>query len=208
MLSFGILSTTLSACVAEVIHEPLENAQHRATPLSFGLKVSSDPEENPIDPPERFSGYHTALDLEVSKGEVDGDVPVYAICSGRMIYSGYAEGYGGLLVHRCKIDKQDVTVLYGHLNPGNLPGESETVRAGQTIGVLAPARSYESGMNRKHLHLGIHKGKDLDIRGYVQNEEDLEEFIDPVTVLPAFFLNLPGASPGEVPYWQVEEEEE
>lgn len=207
-LALCVACAALAGCTPELIHEPLANAQHRATPLSFGLKVSPDPAENPIDPPERFAGYHAALDLEVSQGEVDGDVPVYAICTGRVIYSGYAEGYGGLLVHRCKINKQDVTVLYGHLDPGNLPGESETVRAGQTIGVLAPPKSYESGMNRKHLHLGIHKGKNLDLRGYVQTEEELDAYIDPATLLPNFFLDLPGASPGEVPYWEIEEESE
>lgn len=184
------------------IHDPLPNAANRATPLSFGLYVSPDADDNPIDPPERFSGYHAAEDFEVSAGELDGDVPVYAICSGRVIFSGYAEGYGGLLIHRCKIEGQDVTVLYGHLKIDGMPEENAMVQGGDTIGLLADARSYESGMNRKHLHLGIHKGKKLALRGYVQTEKELEDYVDPATVLPWLTLDLPGEGPGEVPYWQ------
>ena len=201
ILSFA----SLAACSSPGIHEPLANAAHRAKPLSFGLHVTADPEDNPIDPPERFSGIHAAQDFEVSAGELDGDVPVYAICSGKVVYGGYAEGYGGLVVHRCNIDGEQVTVLYGHLSLSGMVKEGNTVRAGQTIALLAPARSYESGMNRKHLHLGIHKGKTLDLRGYVQTEEDLATYIDPMIVLSSLFLNLPGESPGEVPYWQQEE---
>lgn len=197
----------LAACSAPGIHEPLPNAAQRAKPLSFGLHVTPDPATNPIDPPERFSGFHAAQDFEVSAGEVDGDVPVYAICSGKVVYSGYAEGYGGLLVHRCKINGEHVTVLYGHLALQGMPQEGSSVRSGQTIGLLAPARSYESGMNRKHLHLGIHKGRNLDLRGYVQTEEELAAYIDPISVLSSIFLDLPGESPGEVPYWQQTENE-
>lgn len=202
------LCALLAACSAAGMHEPLANAARRATPLSFGLHVTPDPETNPIDPPERFTGFHAAQDFEVSAGEVDGDVPVYAICSGRVVYSGYAEGYGGLLVHRCKIDGEHVTVMYGHLSLAGMPKEEDYVRSGQTIGLLGDARSYESGENRKHLHLGIHKGKNLDLRGYVQTEEELESYIDPATVLSSIYLDLPGDSPGEVPYWQEEEAEE
>ncbi len=202
------LCFALVSCSAPGIHEPLPNAAHRAKPLSFGLHVTPDPETNPIDPPERFSGFHAAQDFEVSAGEVDGDVPAYAICSGKVIFSGIVEGYGGLLVHRCKIDGEHVTVLYGHLALKGMAKEGKSVRSGQTVGLLAPARSYESGMNRKHLHLGIHKGKNLDVRGYVQTEEELSTYIDPMTILSSIFLDLPGESPGEVPYWQQEETED
>ena len=197
----------LTACSTSTLHEPLENASNRATPLSFGLYVTPNPNENPIEPPERFSGYHAAVDYEVSAGEVEGDVPVYAICPGKVIFSGYADGYGGLLVHRCKISGENVTVIYGHLALEGIAEEGTRVRAGQTIGALAADRSYGSGENRKHLHLGIHKGKKLVIRGYVPTEEDLKSYIDPATVLPSLSIDLPGESAGETPYWQNETEE-
>lgn len=194
----------LAGCsvAASSLHEPLPSASLRATPLYFGLHVTPDPAKNPISPPERFSGFHAATDFEVSSGEVDGDVPVYALCPGKVRFSGYAEGYGGLLVHECTINKQPVTVMYGHLKRENLPKEGARVTRGQTLALLAKHRTYDSGANRKHLHLAIHKGNSLDIRGYVQNESDLENFIDPQILLAKAFLDLPIESPGETPYWQ------
>lgn len=194
----------LAGCGTTQLHDPIPNAENRATPLSFGLYVTPDPDNNPIDPPERFEGFHAAVDYEVSSGEVDGDIPVYAICSGKVVYSGYAEGYGGLVIHRCKINGKHVTVLYGHLSLEDLPAQNSAVHGGETIALLADDRSYASGHNRKHLHLGIHKGKELELRGYVQTEEELDAYIDPAIVLPSFNIDLPGESPGETPYWQTE----
>lgn len=198
-LSFGLLAgcSTISA-----LHEPLPNASHRATPLHFGLQVSPKPDENPIDPPERFSGYHAATDYEVSAGEVDGDVPVYAICDGEVAFSGFAGGYGGLVVQRCVIQGALATVLYGHLQIASLPEEGAELEAGDAIGLLGAARSYDTDGNRKHLHLGIHKGRRLDVRGYVQSQAELAEYLDPATVLAQEMINLTGQSPGETPYWQ------
>jgi len=88
----------LTACTATKIHNPLPNTENRATPLSFGMYVTPEPEKNPIDPPERFTGFHAALDFEVSEGELHGDVPVYAICAGTVLFSGFSEGYGGLII--------------------------------------------------------------------------------------------------------------
>lgn len=195
----------LAACTKWTIHQPLPSAHVRATPLSFGMYVTPDPEQNPIDPPERFSGYHAALDFEVSSGEVEGDVPVYAICPGKVIFSGYVNGYGGTVVHRCRIGKEDVTVLYGHLDLKGLPKEGVRVRSGDTLGLLGAHRSYASGYNRKHLHLGIHKGRQLVMAGYVQDEQTLESYIDPKSVLPNIGIDLLTDQPGEVPYWQEEE---
>lgn len=196
----AVLPIVLVACVAGTgTVPPLDDAVNRPTPLNFGLYVTPDPSQNPISPPERFEGYHAAVDYEVSDEELEQDVPVYAICRGRVLYSGFAEGYGGLLVHRCRIDGQDVTVLYGHLALEGLPPEGTTVTQGQHIGMLAPAKSYESGNTRKHLHLGIHKGRDLDVRGYVQTKEELGEFLDPTAVLPS--LGIGEVLPDMRPYW-------
>lgn len=162
---------------------PLPEADQRQTPLSFGLFVTPDPANNPIDPPERFTGYHVAMDFEIRDDERTQDVPVSTICSGDVRFSGYAEGYGGLLVQNCRIDRQAVTILYGHLTLAPLPAEATRLQKGQQIGILAPTRSYESGETRKHLHLGIHRGKTLDLRGYVQTQEELQEYIDPLSVL-------------------------
>lgn len=190
LLAALVLCAALAGCSAEAssIAWPLPDADDRPTPLHFGLYVTPDPDQNPIDPPERFTGFHAAVDFEVDHSEAETSIPVFAICPGRVIFSGYAEGYGGLLVHRCVIKGQHVTVLYGHLLVDALPAVGTRLHTGQQVGMLAPARSHDSGENRKHLHLGIHKGKRLDFRGYVQTEEELNDYIDPLTVLPKGFL--------------------
>ena len=199
---YFIAYVLLAGCTSSSLHEPLPNAGLRATPLHFGLYVTPDPDQNPIDPPERFSGYHAATDFEVSQGELEGDVPVYALCGGKVIFSGFVRGYGGVVVHRCVIEKQHVTVLYGHLALEGLPPEGRRVRAGDTLGLLADANSHESGETRKHLHLGIHKGKRLVLAGYVQTEEQLKQYIDPQSVLSLLNIDLPVDQQGEVPYWK------
>ena len=187
ILSVGLLTILCGGCVSanEVLVWPLPDAQNRPTPLSFGLYVTPDPEQNPIDPPERFTGFHTAVDFEVFEEEADLEVPVFAICSGKVLTSGAAEGYGGVVITRCRIQGKNATVLYGHVDLEVLPKVGSSVKAGEKIGVLASARSVGSDGNRKHLHLGIHKGTAIDYLGYVQTEKELEEFIDPLTVLPS-----------------------
>jgi murein DD-endopeptidase MepM/ murein hydrolase activator NlpD len=175
----------LSACTlfASEFAMPMENADDRPTPLHFGLYVTPDPEQNPIDPPERFTGFHAALDFEVEKDELEQETPVFAICDGNVLRSEWAEGYGGVLVQSCVHEGEDITVLYGHLDPKSLMAKDTPAKKGERIGILAPARTYESDGNRKHLHLGIHKGKDVSMLGYVQEEQELTEFLDPAEVL-------------------------
>ncbi len=170
---------------------PLHNAYNRPTPLHFGLYVTSDPKHNPIDPPERFAGYHAGLDFEIDPSEKDVDVPVYAICEGTVIFSGFAQGYGGLLIHRCKFQEQDVTVLYGHLKVEGLPEIASTVHPGDQIGVLGADRSRDTDGNRKHLHFAIHKGRQEVMLGYVQTPEELDQFLDPSVVLTGSEPNGP-----------------
>lgn len=197
-----VLPLFLVACLAATgFEQPLEHATNRPTPLHFGVHVTPDPETNPIDPPERFSGYHAAIDYEVSGEELDKPVAVYAICRGKVVYSGFAEGYGGLLIQRCTLDGETISVIYGHLSRNGLIEDGVTLRSGAQLGYLADARSQDSDGNRKHLHLGIHKGKALDMRGYVQDEADLEEFIDPATVLQQ--LDVEGVLSNMKAYWDT-----
>lgn len=201
----GALVLALAGCAtgagASGISAPLDDFALRQTPLHFGLHVTPDPDSNPIDPPERFTGYHVGLDVEVGAAELDKDVAVHAICAGPVVYSGFAGGYGGLVVQACTVGKQAVTVIYGHLALDNLPGHGAALKSGDRIAVLAPARSYGSDGNRKHLHLGIHSGSTIDMRGYVQTAEETRQFIDPMTVLPhAGLVTL--MQPPIQPYWR------
>lgn len=164
---------------------PLDNLDQRAKKLTFGLYVTPDPAQNPIDPPERFTGYHAALDLEILDGEEEKDVPVYSICTGRLVYRNEnVEGYGGVLVQSCSMQDQEVTVLYGHLDPGSFQHSIyQSVEQGAVIARLGDHGSAETSFTRKHLHLSIHKGGEIELRGYVQTKEELDDFIDPAPLL-------------------------
>ncbi|OGJ61901.1 hypothetical protein A3C37_03725 [Candidatus Peribacteria bacterium RIFCSPHIGHO2_02_FULL_53_20] len=190
----------LTGCLVDRAPAPIPSARNRPVALTFGMHVTTDAKENPIDPPERFDGYHAGLDYEVSASELDEEIPISAICSGSVLYSGFAEGYGGVLTQRCNISDASVTVIYGHLDGDGLASEGTILAAGDRLGKLAPARSFWSDLNRKHLHLGIHKGEVPDMRGYVQEPMELEEFIDPRAVLPR------GAGGRQVSVYRVPEE--
>lgn len=183
-LSALFLGILLSGCTAAAngLSWPLPGAASRPTPLHFGLYVTPDPNQNPIDPPERFTGYHAATDFETYLGERNKKIPVYAICDGKILFSGESEGYGGLITQSCRINEENVTVIYGHLGIESLIGSGVDVSAGQQIAILGAAKSKDSGDTRKHLHLGIHRGGG-DVRGYVQTEAELSQFIDPMTLL-------------------------
>ncbi|MDO8649124.1 MAG: M23 family metallopeptidase [Candidatus Peregrinibacteria bacterium] len=185
-LCAALLSLMLSACASSTFGLPLPNARERLTPLAFGLYVTPDPAQNPINPPERFTGFHAGLDFEIRPGEADREVTVYAICDGAVAYSGSAEGYGGVIVQHCALQGEPVTVLYGHLSSDSRPEVGQVLTRGETIGTLAPGHSVASGFNRKHLHLGIHRGETVEFLGYVQSERELENFIDPAGVIPLY----------------------
>lgn len=169
---------------ATSLAQPLERANERPKKLTFGLYVTPDPAQNPIDPPERFIGYHTALDFEIFPEEKDQAVSVYSICPGKVVYKNTVEGYGGTLIQSCVIQGQEVTVLYGHLKPSSMSIEKDAaLKAGEKLGVLGAHLSEETSQTRKHLHLGIHKGNRIELRGYVQAKSDLDQYLNPAPLL-------------------------
>lgn len=174
----------LTAFLLAGCYWPIENGGSRETPLHFGLYVTPDPATNPIDPPERFTGFHTGTDFEISQSEADAAIDVYAVCSGKVRFGGFAEGYGGVVDQDCTLKGEPVTVVYGHLTIEGLPAAGTILKQGQKIGTLGAGKSTDTDGNRKHLHFTIHKGSTSSMLGYVQTEDELKDFIDPETVLP------------------------
>jgi murein DD-endopeptidase MepM/ murein hydrolase activator NlpD len=159
------------------VMSPLEWAKTRVTKKPFGISI--DKATSPVQP-ERFSGYHTGADFEVFPDEVESDVSVRAICSGRVLERRVASGYGGLLVTSCTLDGAMVTVVYGHLRLASIGvSVGEEITTGDEIGLLGTGGSSETDGERKHLHLGIHRGSVVDIRGYVTRQADLGNWLDP-----------------------------
>ena len=159
---------------------PISNADGRITKKPFGIYVST--EHSPISP-EKFTGYHTGVDFETFPNEQDVDVPIYAVCEGKLIYKNWVSGYGGVVVQSCTLDGQSVMVLYGHLGVSSLaPIINSKLAVGQKLGILGKGYSTETDGERKHLHLAVHKGTAINFRGYVQSKNELNSWIDFATL--------------------------
>jgi len=160
---------------------PLSRALERITKKKFGTYVT--PSNSPVSP-ERFSGYHTGVDFETFPEEAKIDVPVLAVCGGVVRLRQWVGGYGGVVVADCVLDNQPVTVTYGHLRINSVANSfGENLIAGDTIGDLGTGYTAETDGERKHLHLGIHKGDAINLLGYVDSVDLLGEYLDPQTLL-------------------------
>ncbi len=160
---------------------PMTDAFARVTKKTFAFEVH--PETSPV-PNDRFNGFHVGVDFEVFDDEHDIDVPVYAICDGPLLLKGFAKGYGGYALQSCEIDGEKVTVVYGHLHLERIEfSPKELMTRGQTVGVLGKGHSKETDGVRKHLHLGIHRGTEIDIRGYVKETDEIDKWIDPLPLM-------------------------
>lgn len=185
---FGVPAANASASTTRemipdtaTITPPVENAVNRVTKKTFGLYIR--PGHSPVSP-ERFRGYHTGVDFETTKSERKTDVPVSAICAGPLVLKKWANGYGGVAVQRCRVNGEDVTVVYGHLKLASIKIKTgEPVAQGDRIGLLGKAYSHETDGERRHLHLGIHKGTAINILGYVNKKSSLDQWIDVMTFL-------------------------
>lgn len=152
---------------------PIAEFKQRATKKFFGTYIT--PQTSPVQP-ERFTGYHTGVDIEYT--DVTADVPVYAIADGAVRQASTVSGYGGLLV--IEHPGAGFFSLYGHMRVSSLPAVGTSVTKGQQIGVLGTGYSSETDGERRHLHFGI--PHTLDIRGYVQSKGELSGWTDPLSL--------------------------
>lgn len=160
---------------------PLNNALTRVTKKPFGIKVS--PNDSPVSP-ERFSGYHTGVDFETFPNEQDIDIPVYAICTGPLLLKKTASGYGGVVIQKCDLAGETVTIIYGHLRFSSITAiKDQTFTTGQKLGILGTGYSAETDYERRNLHLGIHKGSSINILGYTPRKSELSNWLDPMEYL-------------------------
>lgn len=156
---------------------PIDRPIERANKKKFGMFIA--PESSPVQP-ERFRGYHTGVDLEAFPDELEKDVPVKAVCDGKLLSKRTASGYGGVAVQECELERKPITIVYGHLKLESVtPVAGEDIKAGTVIGFLGADKSSETDGERKHLHLSFHKGPEIDIKGYVQSQKELSNWLDP-----------------------------
>lgn len=162
---------------------PIENFPDRVTLKPFGIHIT--PATSPVQP-ERFSGYHTGADAETTADEANADVPVVAITEGTVALARTASGYGGVMVLQVQIDGQPYTAVYGHLNVDSFTVQvGDTVTVGEKLANLGKGFSSETDGERKHLHFGLLPGTFTNIKGYVQNESELKNWLDPIAFFKA-----------------------
>ncbi|MBU0706970.1 hypothetical protein KKG41_01210 [Patescibacteria group bacterium] len=159
-----------------ILKPPLDRASERVTNKEFGVFIT--PSTSPIQP-ERFQGYHTGTDFEIFPEEFNQDVSIIAICTGGLISKRTVSGYGGVAVQACKLNNEPIIVIYGHLKLSSIANINDELETGQVVGVLGADKSIETDGERKHLHLGMHKGSTINLLGYVGSEPELTSWIDP-----------------------------
>ncbi len=162
--------------IPDEIVAPISRAKERVTKKPFGIFI--DPKTSPVQP-EQFKGYHSGTDFETFSEEQGSDVIISAICTGKLATKRIVTGFGGLVTQYCTIDSLSVTIIYGHVRLSSVTTKvGEELKAGDKLGVLGTGFSAETSNERKHLHLGIAKGQGSDIRGYVQQQSLLTDFLD------------------------------
>lgn len=156
----------------------VEEMKQRITKKPFGLLVS--PTDSPVQP-ERFSGYHNAIDIEYGD-KPNQRIEVRMIADGLIVRAGEVDGYGGMVMALHTINGQERAVVYGHLKISELPKVGASLNAGQVIGVFGEGGSRDSDGERKHLHFGVRVDAKQDIRGYVSAKSELAGWLDPLTL--------------------------
>ena len=152
--------------------EPIREFEKRITKKPFGIFIT--PENSPVQP-ERFGGFHTGVDVEFEDSE--DEIEVKSICAGEVVLKRWVSGYGGTVVVKCQKDGHDYYLLYGHLKNDSITTKTE-IETGEKLGILGKGGTIETDYERKHLHFSIHKNT-LDLKGYVQNQSELSNWIDP-----------------------------
>lgn len=168
------LNTLTVNGAATSLIEPVAEFTPRITKKPFGLFIT--PDSSPIQP-ERFTGYHTGVDVEY--GDVAGEVLVRAITPGVVRLSQTVSGYGGVLAVEHEINQAKNVAIYGHLKPSSLAPKGQAVAAGETIGMLGDGGTAATDFERKHLHFAVLNSTTVDLRGYVPTKDELALWRNP-----------------------------
>ncbi len=155
---------------------PIEAYTTARTQKTFGQYIEPDSGD-------RFSGYHTGDDVEVSDRSVE--VPVYVLADAMVIQKQVVSGYGGVVILEFTADAVTYHALYGHLDLASVTAEvGDQLKQGDQLGVLGEDQSTETDGERKHLHFGLYPYTGTELyAGYVQNNADLVHWINPADFL-------------------------
>lgn len=175
---------------------PMTNYGQRTSVKQFGQKIDDSfyKGKESLFPFNHFYGYHAADDLEYTVSEKEEKTPFYAVTTGKIVYIGSLDGYGGVILEQIG---DGHTALYGHVKISDLTFKTgDTVQGGTALSYLGDAFSSETSRERKHLHFGIYKGSDLYFHGHESTEKVLNRrWVDPTEFLKQHGAMNPGVSP-------------
>lgn len=138
---------------------------------------------------DRFTGYHAGDDIEY--GDIESDVPVYAIADGVVQRVETVSGYGGLIVVEHTVEGRKITALYGHLDIAQAQVSTvDEITIGQQLGILGDHESIQTDGERKHLHFALYEGADQRVNGYVQTADELADWINPQDFFTEYGVEL------------------
>ncbi len=128
--------------------------------------------------------YHTGLDVNRVGG--DHGCPVYSTASGVVVYSGFASGWGNVIVIRHSSPVGTVYSLYGHLSQRSV-ANGKSVAKGQLIGKIGSTGNSSSA----HLHFEIKNQacvNSLNILGpgYTSGHPNNYGYFDPLKFIDAY----------------------
>lgn len=174
-----------------MIYYPMTRYDQRTTNRWHGKTITAADRE-PLHCGYPFTGFHAGDDLEVTAAELNQSVPVFAIAQGTVRQVADVDGYGGLIVIEHQLNNQTVTAYYGHVDLSRTRVQvDDTVRGGQHIADLGADCSSQTSDERKHLHFSIRRGTSIDVRGYVNTESELNQWLNPKTTLTQLGANQP-----------------
>lgn len=184
--SLNSIPSDISAVVENNDNEILEN-----------IEESQDLVVPPIDPDsvwgyhatykvfgqfvdDRFYGYHAGEDVEVLPEFEGSDIEVRAAAEGYIVYKNWVGGYGGVVIIEHEIAGEIYRSLYGHLDLDSVTqAVGEPLQKGEVFALLGDPYSTQTDGERQHLHFSVWKGGAVQLAGYVTNENELEEWLDP-----------------------------
>lgn len=147
--------------------EPIADFTTRITKKPFGKYIT--PNDSPVQP-ERFSGYHTGVDIEYD--DILTNVPVFALTDSKIEQVSYVSGYGGVVILSFNYNNKKTYAIYGHLRLSSVV-QNNLVKKGEQFALLGTSYSPETDNERRHLHFGILKKNTVDLKGYVPALEEL-----------------------------------
>lgn len=118
---------------------------------------------------------HRGLDIATPSSM--GNVPLYSMCNGTVVYNGFDDGgYGNYII--MKDSATGMGFLYGHLHQPSHKTVGSTVRIGEYVG-LEGSTGYSTGI---HLHLEM---QDLSNHNWIYHADKS------VYTNPATFMGIP-----------------